>query len=86
MKDGTYLGGVYGRDSFTSSYPEPNAVFLQEAWPLKENGAFEHAPVSGSRGVWIKCDDVRAVEFLAAEDATGKDEWERHAQREGSDE
>lgn len=65
-KDGAWVGGYAGADSFLTSYPEPREVYLQEAWQMADDGTFE-APVvgNGTVGVWVRCDDVQLVQFLA---------------------
>jgi Family of unknown function (DUF6338) len=62
--DGSYQGGYYGPASFASGYPEPREVFLETAWLLNTDGSFQEE-VAGSAGVFIVCEQVRVVEFLA---------------------
>jgi hypothetical protein len=42
-------------------------VFLEQAWKLDDEGTFVEL-VDGTRGVWVRCDDVQLVQFLAGED------------------
>ena len=32
LKDGTKVGGKYAEHSFTSSYPAPEQIYLEEKW------------------------------------------------------
>lgn len=60
-KDG-WQGGVFGDGSYFSSYPEPPAIFVEQAWQLDESGTFFQAQ-DRSRGAWIACEEASTVEF-----------------------
>ena len=62
-KDGTYLGGWFGEESFASSYPEPLGIYLEAANRMDENGVFGEE-VDGSGGMYVRCDDIVVLEFL----------------------
>ncbi len=67
LKSGERIGGLFvGPDSFASAYPEPQDVFLEEAWSLDQDGA-PAEPLPGSRGMLIRQDDVEVLEFLEVE-------------------
>jgi hypothetical protein len=61
--DGRYLGGWYGDESFASSFPEPRELFVETAHQMGADGEFG-AEVEGSSGLYIRCDDIRLVEFV----------------------
>lgn len=61
--DGRYLGGWYGTESFVSSYPEPREIFLEIAHQMQADGEFG-PEVPNSSGLYVRCDDVRLVEFV----------------------
>ncbi len=63
--EGSYIGGWYGPDSFVTSYPEPHEIFLEVAHHMGPDGTFG-AEVEHSKGVYIRCDDIRLVEIVAA--------------------
>lgn len=63
--EGSYIGGWYGPDSFVTSYPEPHEIFLEVAHHMGPDGTFG-AEVDNSKGVYIRCDDIRLVEIVAA--------------------
>ena len=42
LKNGNVLGGLYTGESFASSYPEPQEIFLSEVWKVDEAGRFQH--------------------------------------------
>lgn len=52
MKDGTVLAGRYGENSFTSSSPAEEQIYLEEKWVINENGAFERK-VNNTAGIII---------------------------------
>ena len=64
MTDGSWLGGLYGAKSFVSSYPEPREIFIQEAWSMKPDGAFDMKQPQ-TIGMYVRCDDVRSIEFVS---------------------
>lgn len=61
--EGTWLGGWYGENSFVSSYPEPREMFIETAHLMGGDGSFG-AEQLGSNGIYVRCDDVRAVELV----------------------
>jgi hypothetical protein len=63
LVDGRLLGGYYGANSFASSYPEPQDVFVEQAWSLHEDESFVD-PVSGGQGLLIRRDAIQSVQFL----------------------
>lgn len=62
-KDGIWVGGYAGPQSFFTSYPESREIYVEQAWSLDDDGEFQ-APIEGSAGQWIRCDDVSIVQFL----------------------
>jgi hypothetical protein len=71
-KDGNWVGGYAGTESFYTNYPQSREVFVETAWKLSEQGEFEH-PITGSTGQWIKCDDAPVVEFLGPQGSAPAD-------------
>lgn len=70
--DGRYLGGWYGNDSFVTSYPDVHEVFLEVAHHMGADGSFGEE-VANSRGLYVRCDDVRLVEVLGPPGASPVD-------------
>lgn len=66
LTDGTFMGGWYGSGSFASSYPEPLDLFIERAYKMGADGEFD-GELTGTRGIYVRCADVRSVEFLAAQ-------------------
>ncbi|EME19362.1 DUF6338 family protein [Rhodococcus qingshengii] len=62
-KEGLWVGGYAGVQSFLTSYPETREIFVEEAWELDNDGAFLTVD-DASAGMWIRCDDAQLVQFL----------------------
>jgi hypothetical protein len=60
------VGGFFRDRSLASAYPEPQDVFLEQAWLLTEDGTPDQ-PVPGSRGLLFRQDDVEVLEFIELE-------------------
>jgi hypothetical protein len=78
-KDGNWVGGYAGEDSFYTNFPQSREVFVETAWRLDEQGKFQK-PITGSAGQWIKCDDAPVVEFLRPQE-TSPDKTARQNER-----
>lgn len=61
--DGRWIGGYFDAESYASSFPQPRELFIGLQYRMRDDGAFAE-PVEGSDGVYVRCDDVRLVEFL----------------------
>jgi hypothetical protein len=69
-KEGRWQGGAFGRNSYFTTYPEPPAIYVEQAWQIDEDGAL-YAAQEASRGAWIACADAVTVEFLAETTGSG---------------
>jgi len=63
LVDGKMIGGKYDKNSFTSSYPAEEQIYLEQAWHLDEKGAFVK-PVERSGGIIILEKQISALEFF----------------------
>ncbi len=63
LKDGKKIGGLYGFQSFASSAPAPEQLYLEETWELNADGGFER-PRENTAGIMILADDVDTLEFF----------------------
>lgn len=83
--EGQWIGGYFGDDSFASSFPEPRELLLEHAFKMHEDGSFGDA-VEDTTGVYIRCDDVRVIEFPvpAGEPAADVDVGHTRDQTEGT--
>jgi len=70
LRQGDRVGGVFGDGSFATAYPEPQDVFLEEAWRLGEDGSFIE-PLEGTAGLLVPGPSIDFVELLTVEEAFG---------------
>lgn len=63
LKDGRRIGGRFDTDSFASSYPAEEQIYLEEVWKLDEGGRFVE-PIERSRGILILGKEILSVEFF----------------------
>ena len=63
LNNGRIIGGLYGPDSFVSSYPEEEDVYLQEIWKIDEEGRFMEK-IPDSKGLLINHDAIEYIEFF----------------------
>jgi len=59
--DGTKIGGIYDVDSFSSSFPMEEQIYLQQVWEV--NGDQFLRPVDRSEGVIIWGKYIRCLKF-----------------------
>jgi hypothetical protein len=60
---GTWVGGYFADGSHATSYPHPPALFIERGHVVTGDGVIGEAKTA-SRGVWVRCDNATAVEFL----------------------
>lgn len=63
LKNGKKIGGWYGSNSFASSAPSEEQIFLEEEWILNDNDRFERKADQTS-GIIILSSDIQTVEFF----------------------
>ncbi len=63
LKDGRRVGGKYDTNSFTSSYPEEEQIYLEEVWRLDEKGKFIK-PIERTKGILILGREISMIEFF----------------------
>lgn len=59
--DGTRVGGIYDTDSFSSSFPMEEQIYLQQIWEV--DGDQFLRPIDRSEGVIISGKDIRFLKF-----------------------
>lgn len=62
MKNGDLIGGLYAGDSFASSAPYPEQIYLEETWVLNENGGFTRKK-NDTEGVLILSSEISHIEL-----------------------
>lgn len=63
LKDGERVAGLFSTRSFASPYPQPEDLFLEEAWRLSEDGSFVE-PISGTAGLLVPREGIELVELM----------------------
>lgn len=61
LVDGTIVGGIYDTDSFSSSFPMEEQIYLQQVWEVSGD-QFLH-PIDRSEGVIISGKHLRCLKF-----------------------
>lgn len=60
--DGTVIGGRYSGNSFASSAPSSEQLYIEESWVINENGGFERAK-KNSAGVIVLSSEISHIEL-----------------------
>ena len=63
LKNGRKIAGKYGKDSYSSTYPHPKELYLQEVWKLNEKNGFEKI-VPKTEGILISDNEISTIEFF----------------------
>ena len=63
LNNGGMIGGLYGTDSFASSYPEKEDIYLQEIWKIDTEGNFLEK-ITGSKGLLVNHDVIEYIELF----------------------
>ena len=63
LKNGKLIAGLYSSDSFASSFPYPEELYLEEVWNITENGEFLDK-IENTKGFWITRDSYDYMEFF----------------------
>ena len=63
LKNGRKIGGRYDTNSFSSSYPSEEQIYLEELWKLDENGIFIES-IERSKGIIVSSNDILSIEFF----------------------
>lgn len=69
LTDGSKVAGGWGTESFASSYPNDEDLYLEVVYSLDDEGAVER-PVPQSGGILLKRSDIRSLEFFLVEERT----------------
>lgn len=63
LQDGRRIGGRFDTQSFASSSPAEEQIYLEQVWALDDSGRFLHA-IDRSRGTITIGNQILAVEFF----------------------
>lgn len=62
LKDGTVIAGLYSSNSFASSSPSAEQIYLEETWVINERGGFERKK-NKTAGVIVLNSEISHIEF-----------------------
>jgi hypothetical protein len=62
LKNGKKIGGKYGINSFSSTFPNPKEIYLEEQWQLNENNGFDKKEPQ-TEGILITENEISTIEF-----------------------
>lgn len=63
LKDGIRIGGKFDTNSFASSYPAEEQIYIEEVWEINEKGEFVK-PIERSKGIIISEKEISSIEFF----------------------
>lgn len=63
LQDGQKIAGMYGPNSFASSAPAEEQIYLEEYWLLNDDGGFDR-PVDQTAGILILSSEIISVELM----------------------
>ena len=63
LKSGKKIGGKYSYDSFSSSAPNPENLYIEENWVLNDDGGLER-PRTDTMGILILSNEIESIEFF----------------------
>lgn len=68
LKDGTMIAGKFAENSFASSAPAKEQIYLEETWVLSDKGGFERQKHQ-SEGVIVVSDEISTIELRSYSNA-----------------
>lgn len=69
LKDGRKIAGMYGLNSFASSAPAKEQIYLEQVWILNEEGGFDR-PAEQTAGVIVLESEIVSVELMHSGEPT----------------
>ena len=63
LKNGALLGGIMGSQSFASSYPSDEDLYLEQLWRVTDQGQFV-SPLPNTKGALISRSDCEYFQFI----------------------
>ena len=68
LKDGQELGGYFGENSFATSSPNAQQIYVEEVWRVDEDGRFVER-VEKTDGAIVNREDCTLIEFFETREA-----------------
>ncbi|PZT70324.1 hypothetical protein DN402_33265 [Streptomyces sp. SW4] len=64
LRDGTWIGGWFGGNSYAAAYPQEPELFLERAWRMGADGT-PLRRIESSLGLYVRIADVDVVELMS---------------------
>jgi len=62
LKNGEKIGGVYSSNSFSSSYPFKEQIYIEQRWEIGINNKFIK-PIANTKGTIVLSDEISHINF-----------------------
>ncbi|MDI6794034.1 MAG: DUF6338 family protein [bacterium] len=72
LNDGTKIGGLWGPDSFASSFPSPEDIYLETLVEIDEDGNFK--VMKNTAGALIERERIKFIEFFEYQPEGGEED------------
>lgn len=73
LKNGDKIAGMYGLNSFASSAPTEEQIYLEEHWLLNVDGGFDR-PVNQTSGIIILTSEILSVDLIHSGESENEQE------------
>ncbi len=72
LKGGRIIAGYYGPNSFASSFPQDQDIYLEEVWKVNNKGEFI-SKIGETKGILLSSDGIDYIEFFRTLSHTGEE-------------
>ncbi len=66
LNNGAKIGGLFSSDSYASSFPNKEDLFIEQVWEINDKGEFIKE-IEGTRGLWVSNSCFEYLEFFKIE-------------------
>ncbi|MBW1615282.1 MAG: hypothetical protein JRJ49_01865 [Deltaproteobacteria bacterium] len=61
LQDGKRIGGIYDKNSFASSFPAEEQIYIEELWEIEGKKFIK--PIERSKGVMVNGNNIKFIEY-----------------------
>jgi Family of unknown function (DUF6338) len=76
LKSGSKIGGIYGSESYVSTFPHPKEIYVQSVCNIDENGKLLSIREK-SAGMFISMDEVSLIELVDIPSKQRSSTWQK---------
>lgn len=76
LKSGAKIGGLYSTQSYVSSFPTSQEIYIEEVWQIDEQGGWVD-PIEDSAGAFIKMEECTHFELFHIDTRKKVTLWQR---------